>query len=76
MSEGKFFGVQKMAAEIAHVRAQASVLDRVVATTTVGFIANNRMFQPRKMDADLVSPAGLEHNIEQREAIEMLPYTE
>jgi len=70
MSERKLFRVQKMAAKVAHLRAQAWVLNRVVAAAAVGFIANNRMFQPREMDADLVRPARFELHINQREAIE------
>ena len=59
MREGELFGVQKMATKVTHVRAQPRVLNCVVTTGAVGFITDNRMFEPRQMNANLVRPAGL-----------------
>ena len=51
--------MQKMATEIANVRAESRVLNRVVAAAAVSFIADNRVFEPREMNTNLVCPSVL-----------------
>ena len=69
MSEGEFLCVQEVAFEVADARAQLWILDRVVAPSSVSLVTNHGMLQPRKMNTNLMCPAGLELHIEQREAI-------
>src|SRR5690349_4408732 len=73
MSERELLRVQEMSPEIAHARASLRVLDRVVATGAVSLITDNRMLQPCEMNANLMRAAGLQLNVEQREAIKPLP---
>src|SRR5690348_15622338 len=74
MSKGEFLCVQEVAFEVADARAQLWILDRVVASSTVSLIADNRMFEPREMNTDLMCSTGLEFYIEQGEAIKALPH--
>ena len=70
MREGEPFSVQKLSPEIAHVRAETCVLDGVVAPAAVGFVADNRMFSPRQMNANLMCASGPQLNVQQRKTIE------
>ena len=57
MSEGEFLGVQEVAFEVANARAELRILDRIVASASVSLVTNNRMLQPREMNANLMCPA-------------------
>lgn len=70
MCEGELFGVQKVPSEVANVRAQFCVLNRVVAAGAVHFVGNNRVLDPREMHANLVGAACLQLDVEQRKTIE------
>src|SRR5688572_32010634 len=74
MSEAELFSVQKVTPEIANASAQLHVLNGVVASAAVGFIADDGMFEPREMNANLVRASGLELDVEERETVETLPH--
>src|SRR5690349_14342404 len=74
MRERELLRVQKMAIEVAHVRAESRVLNRVVASGAVRLITDDRISQPREVNADLMRASGFQLNVEQREAIETLPH--
>ncbi len=50
--------MQEVAFEVANARAQLWILNRVVAASAVSLIANNRMLQPREMNANLMCSSG------------------
>ncbi len=69
MSEREFLCVQEMTIEVADARAELCILDRIVAAAPISLIANDRMFQPRQVNANLVSPPGFQFHIQQRESL-------
>ena len=74
MPEAEFLRVQKLSIECANAGAQTRILDRVIASTAIRFIADDWMLQPREMHTNLVRPTRLQLNIQQREAIERTPH--
>src|SRR6476646_3570365 len=64
-----------MAAKIANDGAQFRVLNRVVAARAVSLVADDRMFQPCEVNANLMRASRFEFNREQRETIETLAHT-
>ena len=59
MLKTEFLRMQKVSIECANAGAQTRILDRVVASTSIRLITNDRMLQPREVHADLVRPPGL-----------------
>src|SRR5689334_21653968 len=75
MFEAELLSVQELAFEVADARPELWILNRVVTPAAVSLISNDRMLQPREMDADLMRPSRLQLNVQQRESIERLPHT-
>src|SRR5215211_8277759 len=58
-----------MAFEVANACPELWTLDRVVTSSSIGLVTNNRMLDPREMNTNLMCSAGFELNVEQGEAI-------
>jgi hypothetical protein len=59
VAESELLGVQEVTAEIANARAELRILNRIVAAGAVSLVADDWMFEPRKVHANLVRAAGL-----------------
>src|SRR5215207_9215155 len=70
MRKRKFLGVQELTFEIANSCAQLWILNSVIAAAAIGFVGYDRMFQPGKMNADLVCSASFQFHIQQCETLE------
>ena len=75
MRKPEFLCMKKMAVEVSYARAQACILDCIIASAAIGFVADDRMLQPRKVNANLVSPARFQFHIQQREPLEGTPHS-
>src|SRR5436190_24237266 len=65
--------MQKLMAQPADATASDGIDDNFVATTSIRFVADNGMFQPRQVYPDLMGPACFQFDVEQSKAIESLP---
>lgn len=59
MTKPKLLGMKKLPAELRDLAANLRVRNRFITAAAVRFIANHRVFDPRKVNANLVSAAGL-----------------
>ena len=59
MSEPEFFCVQKITVQVTNAGAQLWILNRVVTPASVRLVTDNRVLQPREMNANLVCAASL-----------------
>ena len=57
MQKREFLSVQELTIEVANSTAQLWILNGVIASGAVSLISNNRMLQPRQVDANLVCPS-------------------
>src|SRR5215213_5484063 len=72
--EAEPLGVEELAAEGTDAGAQGGVGESLVAAAAVGLVADDRVLDPREVDAYLVRAAGLDLHVEEREAREVLPH--
>ena len=56
--------------QVADLRLESRVLNHVVATAAVRLVADDWMFEPGEMHADLMRAAGFEFHVEQCETME------
>ena len=57
MCNGQLFGVEKVTIQAPNMSPYSSVLDRIVAAASIGFVTNNWMSEPGKVNTNLVRPA-------------------
>jgi len=72
MGEREFLCVQELTAQPGDLPANFWISHSLISTRSINFIAYHRVLQPGQVDADLMRAAGLQINIEQREAIKTL----
>src|SRR5713101_7 len=70
MTKAELCCMKKLAIQPADRTANLRVEASLVTSATIDCIANNGVFQPRKMHANLMSASGLQFDIKQRKSIE------
>lgn len=73
MAEAQFFSVKKLTTKLRDATTNQGIDDGFVAAAPIRFIADNRMFQPGQVYANLMCATGLQFDVQKSEAIESLP---
>ena len=72
MRECESFGVKELPAKFLDRLSDLYVAGRIISTFVVDRVTDDRVIYGRKMDADLMCPAGFNIDVEKRELLETL----